>query len=182
MKFVATDLADARLIEMERLVDERGHFARTMCVEEFAAAGIETHYPQSSQSHNLRAGTIRGMHYQRPPHAEAKLVRCERGAIWDVIIDLRPGSPSYRRWQGFELSAANGRSLFIPKGFAHGFQTLRDETDVLYMISAAFVPGVGEGVAYDDPAFAIRWPLPVAAINAKDRGWPPFTDAAAVAL
>lgn len=182
MKFLATELADARLIEMERHVDERGHFARTMCVDEFAAAGIETRYPQSSQSHNIRAGTLRGMHFQRAPHAEAKLVRCERGAIWDVIIDLRPRSPSYRRWQGFELSAANGRSLYIPKGFAHGFQTLADETDVLYMISAAFVPGVGDGVPYDDPAFAIPWPLPVAAINGKDRGWPPFTDAAAIVL
>lgn len=182
MKFVPTALADAVLIEMERHRDERGYFARTMCVDEFAAAGIETGFPQSSQSHNRRAGTIRGMHFQRAPHAEAKLVRCERGAIWDVIIDLRPGSPSYRRWQGFALSAENGCSLFIPKGFAHGFQTLRDQTDVLYMISERFVPGIGDGVPFDDPAFAIPWPLPVSAINAKDRSWPPFTDAAAILL
>ncbi len=109
-------------------------------------------------------------------------MRVERGAIWDVIIDLRPDSPSYRRWQGFELSAENGRALYIPKGFAHGFQTLRDETDVLYMISHPFVPGVGDGVPYDDPAFAIPWPLPVSAINAKDRSWPRYSDEAAIRL
>lgn len=182
MDFAPTALADAVLVEMVRHQDERGYFARTACIDEFAAAGIETSFPQSSQSHNIRAGTIRGMHFQRAPHAEAKLVRCERGAVWDVIIDLRPGSPSYRQWQGFELSAENGRALFIPKGFAHGFQTLVDETDVLYMISERFVPGVGEGVPFDDPAFAIPWPLPVSAINDKDRSWPAFTDEAAIRL
>lgn len=176
MKFIATELDGATLVEMEPHRDERGYFARTMCVEEFGQAGLVTGFPQASQSHNLLAGTIRGMHFQRPPHAEAKLVRCVRGAVWDVIIDLRPGSPSYRRWQGFELSAANGRALYIPEGFAHGFQTLMDETDVLYLISAPFVPGVGRGVRPDDPAFAIPWPLPVSVINDKDRSWTPFTD------
>lgn len=172
MKFTPTDLRDAVLIEMEKHVDDRGYFARTMCVEEFARAGLGTAYPQSSQSYNRAAGTLRGMHFQRAPHAEVKLVRCVRGAVWDVIIDLRPGSPSFRRWQGFELSAENGRSLYIPEGFAHGFQTLRDDSDVLYMISYAYVPGVGEGVRHDDPAFGIPWPLPVSVISERDMTWP----------
>lgn len=172
MKFLPTELADAVLIEMEKHVDVRGAFARTMCVEEFAAAGIETRYPQASLSYNRLAGTVRGMHFQRPPHAEAKVVRCVRGAIFDVIIDLRPGSPTHRRWQGFELTADNGRSLYIPKGFAHGFQTLEDESDMLYLISEMHVPGVGEGLRFDDPAIGIAWPRPVALINDKDQSWP----------
>lgn len=176
MKFTPTELADAVLIEMDRHADERGYFARTACVAEFAAAGIEADYPQASQSHNLRAGTLRGMHFQRPPHAEAKVVRCVRGAVWDVIIDLRPGSPSHRRWQGFELSADNGRMLYIPKGFAHGFQTLEDTTDVLYLITPAFVPGVGDGFRFDDPAFGVDWPLPVTVIAEKDQSWPDYRE------
>lgn len=172
MKFTPTRLSDAVLIEMEKHRDDRGFFARTMCVEEFGQAGLETHYPQSSQSYNARAGTLRGMHFQSPPHAEVKLVRCVRGAVHDVIIDLRPDSPTHMRWQGFELSAENGRSLYIPKGFAHGFQTLVDETDVLYLISYAYVPGVGAGLRHDDPAFGIPWPLPVSVISERDRTWP----------
>ena len=172
MKFAPTELRDAVLIEMEKHRDDRGFFARTMCVEEFAQAGLETAYPQSSQSYNARAGTLRGMHFQKAPHAETKLVRCVRGAVHDVIIDLRPDSPTHMRWQGFDLSAENGLSLYIPKGFAHGFQTLVDETDVLYQISYAYVPGVGCGVRYDDPAFGIAWPLPVSVISERDRTWP----------
>ena len=174
MKFHETDLADARVIEQERHRDDRGYFARVACADEFAAAGIDAVYPQASVSHNTRAGTLRGMHFQRAPHAEAKVVRVTRGAVFDVIIDLRPESPSFRRWQGFELSAGNGRMLYIPKGFAHGFQTLEDETDMLYLITPAFVPGFGDGVRFDDPAFAIDWPLPVSVIAEKDRGWPLF--------
>lgn len=174
MKFHDTELADARLIEPERHSDDRGYFARVACVAEFAAAGIEADYPQASVSHNARAGTLRGMHFQRPPHAEAKVVRVTRGAVFDVIIDLRPQSPTFRRWQGFELGVENGRMLYIPKGFAHGFQTLEDETDVLYLITPAFVPGHGDGVRFDDPAFAIDWPRPVRVIAEKDRSWPLF--------
>ena len=174
MKFQRTGLADALLIEQERHPDERGYFARVACGAEFAAAGIEAEYPQASLSHNTRAGTLRGMHFQRPPHAEAKVVRVSRGAVFDVIIDLRPESPSFRRWQGFELSAENGRMLYIPKGFAHGFQTLEDATDVLYLITPSFVPGFGDGVRFDDPAFGIAWPLPVSVIAPKDREWPLF--------
>ena len=174
MKFHDTELADARLIEPERHSDDRGYFARVACGAEFAAAGIEADYPQASVSHNARAGTLRGMHFQRPPHAEAKVVRVTRGAVFDVIIDLRPESPTFRRWQGFELGVENGRMLYIPKGFAHGFQTLEDETDMLYLITPAFVPGHGDGVRFDDPAFAIDWPRPVSVIAEKDRSWPLF--------
>jgi dTDP-4-dehydrorhamnose 3,5-epimerase len=172
MRFQATELQGALLIEPERHADERGYFARVACVDEFAAAGIEAAYPQASVSHNTRAGTLRGMHFQRAPHAEAKVVRATRGAVFDVIIDLRPQSPTFRRWQGFELSVGNGRMLHIPKGFAHGFQTLEDETDVLYLITPSFVPGFGDGVRFDDPAFGIGWPLPVSVIAPKDREWP----------
>lgn len=174
MKFHETELADARLIEPERHADDRGYFARVACVAEFAAAGIEADYPQASVSHNARAGTLRGMHFQRDPYAEAKVVRVTRGALFDVIIDLRPASPTFRRWQGFELSAENGRMLYIPKGFAHGFLTLEDETDMLYLITPAFVPGHGDGVRFDDPAFAIDWPREITVIAAKDREWPLF--------
>lgn len=174
MRFHPAGLDGALLIEPERHVDERGYFARVACAAEFRAAGIEADYPQSSVSHNARAGTLRGMHFQRPPHAEAKVVRVTRGAVFDVIIDLRPESPDFRQWRGFELSAENGRMLYIPKGFAHGFLTLEDETDVLYLITPSFVPGFGEGVRHDDPAFGIGWPRPVEVIAAKDREWPLF--------
>jgi dTDP-4-dehydrorhamnose 3,5-epimerase len=172
MRFHSTDLADARLIEINPHVDERGAFARVYCEREFAAAGLPTGFVQHSISRNRSKGTLRGMHFQRPPHEEDKIVRVGRGAIFDVIIDLRPGSPSYRKWQGIELTESNDRELYVPKGFAHGFQTLRDDTEVCYLISPFYVPGAGSGVRYDDPAFAIAWPLPVSAINDKDRAWP----------
>ena len=158
MKFIATELDGATLVEMEPHRDERGYFARTMCVEEFGQAGLVTGFPQASQSHNLRAGTIRGMHFQDPPHAETKLVRCVRGAVWDVIIDLRPGSPSYRRWQGFELSAANGRALFIPEGFAHGFVVLSDVAEFCYKCTDVYDPTAEGGIPYDDPTVNVQWP------------------------
>jgi dTDP-4-dehydrorhamnose 3,5-epimerase len=172
MKFGATEMQGAVLIELERHEDERGFFMRTFDAEEFAGQGLETRFPQVSQSHNRLKGTLRGMHFQRAPHGETKLVRCVRGAVHDVIVDLRPGSPSYGRWQGFVLSAENARMLYIPEGFAHGFQTLVDDTDVIYHISAAFAPEAAAGVAHDDPAFAIAWPLPVSVISAKDAAWP----------
>lgn len=147
-------------VEPERIPDERGYFARTYCADEFAAAGLDPVIAQCSTSYNVRAGTLRGLHYQAAPHAESKLVRCTRGAVFDVAVDLRPDSPSYLRWHGIELSEANGVALFVPKGCAHGFQTLRDDSDVLYQISVAYEPGAGRGVRWDDPAFGIRWPEP----------------------
>ena len=172
MKFMPTDLAGAMLIALEPQGDARGWFVRTFCVEEFAAAGLETGFVQSSQSHTAEAGTLRGMHFQRAPHAETKLVRCLRGAIWDVIVDLRPESPSYRKWQGFELDAASGRMLYVPEGFAHGFQTLADGTEVAYQISHRYTPETAAGVRWDDPALGIAWPRPVVGLSARDAAWP----------
>lgn len=174
MKFHQTNLRDARLIELQPSRDARGYFARTFCVEEFAAHGLERNFQQHSVSFSAQAGTIRGMHFQLEPHSEVKVVRCLRGAIWDVIIDIRPSSPTYGCWQGFELTDDNGRQLYIPKGFAHGFQTLRENTEVSYLISEPYAPGAAAGIRYDDPAIGLNWPLPVTCISEKDRNWPSF--------
>jgi dTDP-4-dehydrorhamnose 3,5-epimerase len=172
VKFQESPLAGAYTIEMDRLEDERGFFARSYCAQEFAAHGLATHMPQSSVSFNPGRGTLRGMHYQAEPHAEDKLVRCTAGAIYDVIVDLRPRSPTLRRWFGVELSAVNHRSLFVPRGLAHGFITLRDETEVLYMISAPYVPGFERGVRWNDPAIGISWPMAPSAVAARDAAYP----------
>ena len=175
MQFDPTMLRDAYLARLEPARDSRGFFARTFCVEEFADRGLETNYPQHSISFSARRGTLRGMHYQRDPHSEAKLVRCTKGAILDVIIDIRPDSPTYCGWQGFELSSANGHQLYIPKGFAHGFQTLSDNTEVNYLISTPYKPELAYGIRYNDPAFGISWPLSVTEISEKDLHWPDFS-------
>src|SRR5262245_36377250 len=174
MQFELTDLKDAQLVLLEPVHDDRGFFARTFCVNEFAAHGLETSYPQHSISLSARRGTVRGMHYQRPPHSEVKLVRCLEGSIWDVIIDLRKDSPTYCRWQGFELSGSNNRQHYIPKGFAHGFQALSDDTVISYLISEPYMPMAASGIRYDDPAFKIGWPLEITAISKKDLEWPNF--------
>jgi dTDP-4-dehydrorhamnose 3,5-epimerase len=170
----ATRLADARLIDIEPQRDERGFFARIWCARELKAHGIDVDLAQENLSLNRRAGTLRGLHYQKPPHAEAKIVRCVRGAIFDVIVDIRPGSPTYGSWEGFRLDADNRRALYVPKGFAHGFQSLVDDTEVLYQMTAFHTPDSAAGFRGDDPAFAITWPLPVSAISARDRAWPDF--------
>lgn len=174
MQFTPIAIAGAYQIELEPRSDERGFFARAWCQQEFAAHGLATNFVQANLSSNLRKGTLRGMHYQLAPHAEAKLVRALRGAIFDVIVDLRPDSPTFRHWAGVELSGANRRALYLPEGCAHGFQTLEDDSDVFYQVSAFYAPGVEAGVAYNDPAFAIAWPLPVSVISAKDQSWAPF--------
>jgi dTDP-4-dehydrorhamnose 3,5-epimerase len=174
MRFEPTGLDGAWLVRLEPMRDSRGFFARTFCVDEFGARDLETVFPQHSISSSDRKGTLRGMHFQRPPHDEVKLVRCLRGAIFDVIIDLRPQSPTFRQWRGFELSAENQDQLYIPKGFAHGFQTLSDDVQVNYLISAFYAPGAASGVRHDDPAFGIAWPLPVSDMSDKDRAWPDF--------
>jgi dTDP-4-dehydrorhamnose 3,5-epimerase len=174
MNFLPTKLAGAFLIEVEPHDDERGSFARTWCARELAAHGLVGDIAQCSLSTNKRAGTVRGMHFQRPPHGEVKLVRCQRGAIFDVVIDLRPDSSSYRRWQGFELTADNHRALYVPQGFAHGFQTLTDDAEVFYQISEFYIQEASAGVRWDDPAFRVVWPLPISAIADKDRNWPDF--------
>jgi len=171
MRFVETALRGAWLIDLTPAQDARGYFARSFCMREFADHGLETSFVQHSTSYSAKQGTLRGMHFQHPPHSEAKLVNCSKGAIWDVIIDLRPSSSTYRGWQGFRLTAENRRQLYIPKGFAHGFQTLCDETEVGYLISEFYMPSAAGGVRYDDPAFAIQWPLPVTVISEKDAAW-----------
>jgi len=174
MQFQPTTLRDAWLVQLEPARDRRGFFARTFCIKEFGTRGLETLYPQHSISYSARKGTLRGMHYQRCPHSEAKLVRCIKGTIWDVIIDIRPDSPTYRKWEAFELSAINGCQLYVPKGFAHGFQTLSDDAEVSYLISEPYEPQSACGICHDDPSFGIVWPLPVTEISEKDLAWPDF--------
>jgi len=174
MIFKTTRLGGLVLVECEPHRDERGSFARIWCRREFEAAGLDVAIAQSSLSFNRARGTIRGLHFQHPPHDEVKLVRCVGGAIFDVAVDLRPDSPTYCQWQGFELSAENGAALYIPKGFAHGFETLAEGSEVLYQISAFHAPEAASGVRWDDPAFGITWPLPVASISEKDRSWPDY--------
>ncbi|HEX6112037.1 MAG TPA: dTDP-4-dehydrorhamnose 3,5-epimerase [Geminicoccaceae bacterium] len=176
MRFEETNLCGAWLIDLAPARDHRGFFARTFCVQAYADHGLTTGFVQHSTSQSVARGTLRGMHFQRAPRSEVKVVRCLKGAIWDVIIDLRPDSPTYCRWQGFELTAANQRQLYVPEGFAHGFQTLCDDSWVSYLISAFHAPLAASGVRYDDPAFAIDWPLPVSEISEKDRTWPDFRD------
>ena len=160
------------LIEPELISDERGSFARTWCAAEFEERGLNSRLVQCNISTNRLRGTVRGMHFQREPHAEAKLVRCTRGAICDVIVDLRPDSPTFRRWIAQELSADNHRLFYIPEGFAHGFQTLTDDAEVFYQMSREFVPGAASGVRWDDPALRIDWPLPISIISERDQTWP----------
>jgi dTDP-4-dehydrorhamnose 3,5-epimerase len=174
MIFAATQLEDAWLIDIEPREDERGFFARTWCRQELSAQGLDTEIAQESLSYSRGRGTLRGLHFQRSPHEETKIVRCTRGAILDVIVDLRPRSPTYLRWQGFELTAENRRALYVPKGLAHGFQTLTDDTEIAYQISAFYVPEAAAGYRYDDAAFGIAWPLPVTVIGERDLGWPAF--------
>lgn len=174
MLFRPTALGGVFLVEQERVADQRGWFARTYCAQELARHGLDPTVSQCSVSFNARAGTLRGMHYQAEPHAEAKLVRCTMGSIYDVAIDLRPASPTYMQWFAAELSAANGHALFIPAGCAHGFQTLVDGTEVLYQISTPYHPASGRGVRWDDPGFMITWPEPPAGgrtISARDAGY-----------
>lgn len=175
MIFNETIFPDAWLIDIERSEDSRGFFARTFCVREFAARGLETSFVQHSRSYSKERGTLRGMHYQTPPHDEVKVVSCLKGAIFDVIVDIRPASPLFGRWQGFELTDENRRQLYIPSGFAHGFQTLSGDAEVSYLISAFYEPSAASGFRYDDAAFSIRWPLAVSVISDRDKAWPSLT-------
>jgi dTDP-4-dehydrorhamnose 3,5-epimerase len=174
MKFAETELAGAFVIDVEAHHDERGFFARMFCEREFAEHGIPTRFPQCNLSRNHRAGTLRGMHYAAEPHAEAKLVRCVSGSVYDVIVDLRPSSKTHLRWIAVELSAENGRALFIPQGFGHGFITLVDRTDVYYHMSNFFHGPAARGFRYDDPLFEIRWPRVPEVISERDQAHPSF--------
>jgi dTDP-4-dehydrorhamnose 3,5-epimerase len=173
MTFTETRLRGAWIIDVDEFPDERGAFIRAWVPGEFAARGLETRIEQCSMAVNRRRGTIRGMHYQRPPHEEVKLVRVTRGRIFDVAVDLRPGSPTFRQWIGVELSAANRRMFYVPRGMAHGYQTLDDDAEVMYFVSAPYVPDLQAGVRWNDPALGITWPLTEpAVINARDAGYP----------
>ncbi|MBE7731954.1 dTDP-4-dehydrorhamnose 3,5-epimerase [Devosia faecipullorum] len=176
MIFHETTLKDAWLIELQPRGDDRGMFARTFCRDEFAAHGMETNYVQQNMSVSAFKGTLRGMHFQRQPHAEVKVIRCVRGAILDVIVDMRSDSPSYLKHEGFELNAQNRRQLYVPRGFAHGFMTLSDDVEVTYLVSAPYTPTAEGGLRYDDPKLAISWPLDVTTISDKDAAWPFLTE------
>ena len=175
MKFVEIELAGAYLIDIEKLQDERGFFARGYCSQEFAAQGLASRLVQSNISFNLKKATLRGMHYQVMPFAETKLVRCTRGAVYDVIIDLRRESKTFKKWFGVELTEENYRMLYVPEGFGHGFQTLADRSEVVYHVSEFYTPNAEQGIRYDDPQFGIRWPLNVQIISQKDKTWPDFS-------
>ena len=174
MRFTETKVAGAFVIEPEPIADERGFFARTWCREEFADHGLTPELAQANLSFNHRRGTLRGLHYQAAPHAEAKLVRVTRGAIWDLALDLRRDSPTYLAWFGAELSDANRHMLYVPEGCAHGFLTLTDDAEVAYQMSAPYAPQAARGVRFDDPAFGIEWPGEVVVINERDRTYPDF--------
>lgn len=180
MIFTETKLKGAFILDVELRTDDRGGFARTFCAQEFAAHHLKPTVAQCNLSFNHKAGTLRGMHYQLPPAAETKLVRCIKGAIYDVIIDLRPDSPTYMQHIGVELTADDRRALYVPELFAHGYQTLTDDAEVVYQVGEFYTPGYERGLRYDDPAFSIQWPLPVTVISEKDRAWKPFEIAVGV--
>lgn len=175
MIFRETPLQGAYVLELEERSDERGFFARTFCANEFAEHGLKPTVAQANVSYNHQAGTMRGMHYQLPPAAETKLVRCTRGAIYDVIIDLRPESPSYLKHFGVELTEHNRHALYVPELFAHGYLTLTPDAEVVYQVGEFYTPGYERGIRYDDPAFGITWPVAITMTSAKDEFWPAFS-------
>jgi dTDP-4-dehydrorhamnose 3,5-epimerase len=171
MKFTELGVAGAYLVEQERVGDSRGYFARAWCQEEFRQIGLSPVFKQTNMSGTARRGTIRGLHYQVPPHSEAKFVRCVRGAMYDVIVDLRPESPTYQRWGAVELNADSGNALYLPAGVATGMQTLTEDVVMLYSVTAHYAPEAERGFRYDDPAFEIAWPLPPTVVSEKDLSW-----------
>ena len=175
MKFQETKIAGSYVIDIRRIEDQRGFFARTWCKNEFAEHGLSSDITQTNMALSVSAGTLRGMHFQRSPHSEVKIVSCSAGAVFDVVLDLRPESPTYCQWFGLELNAENFRMLYIPTGCAHGYQTIRDNTVLNYATSAAYAPNHATGVRFDDPTFAIEWPLQVNVISEADVSWPDFS-------
>jgi dTDP-4-dehydrorhamnose 3,5-epimerase len=175
MIFNETPLNGAYTVDLERRGDDRGFFARAFCQKEFAEQGLETNFVQMNNSLSTKAGVLRGLHFQRPPSAEVKLVRCVSGALFDFIVDLRPDSPSFKQWYGAELTAANRRMMYVPRGFAHAFVTLTDDTEALYLVSAFYDPASEGGMRYDDPEIGISLPIAISEMSEKDRSWPDFT-------
>ena len=176
MKFTETPLAGAYLVDLERREDDRGFFARMFCQDEFREHGLEPVIAQANVGFNRRRGTLRGMHFQFPPSAETKYVRCTRGAVHDVIVDLRPESPTFLQHTSVELSAENGRGIYIPRRFAHGYQALADNTETTYMVGEFYAPNDEGGLPHDDPRLGIRWPLPVSEMSPKDADWRPYAE------
>ncbi len=174
MIFTETPLKGAYIIELERIEDERGFFARSWCAREFAEHGLNANLAQCNVSFNKKKGTLRGMHYQAPPHEEAKMLRCTKGSLYDVIVDLRKDSPTFKQWFSVDLTAENSKQLYIPEGFAHGFLTLENGTEIFYQMSEFYYPQSVLGVRYDDPAFGIEWPISDWIISEQDRGYPDF--------
>jgi dTDP-4-dehydrorhamnose 3,5-epimerase len=172
MIFKEVNVARAFVLEVEKVEDERGFFARSWCQKEFQLHHLVPHLVQANIAFNKQKGTLRGMHYQTPPYGESKVVRCTRGVIFDVVIDLRPESPTFKQWTGVELTADNHRMLYVPENCAHGYITLEDRTEVTYLVSQFYHPEVEQGVRYDDPAFGVTWPIDVRLISQKDRSWP----------
>ncbi|HEY7230947.1 MAG TPA: dTDP-4-dehydrorhamnose 3,5-epimerase [Pseudolabrys sp.] len=175
MRFTPMALSGAYLIQLEPRVDARGTFARAFCAHEFAAKGLTASFVQANISSNVRAGTVRGLHFQNAPHTETKLVQCVKGSVYDVIVDIRKESATYLRWAGVELSDSNGAMMYVPAGFAHGYQTLSDGANVLYLVSEFYAPEAEGGLRYSDPKLEIEWPLAVSDISEKDGRWPLLT-------
>jgi dTDP-4-dehydrorhamnose 3,5-epimerase len=175
MRFVATELEGAYVVELDRREDTRGFFARAFCIKELEGHGAPFQVVQSNVAFTYRKGTLRGLHYQLPPAAETKLVRCTQGCVYDVIVDLRPESRSYLQHFGIELSARNRSALLVPPFFAHGYQTLADESEMTYLVNEFYDPSSERGLRYDDPALRISWPLLVSSLSEKDNSWPPLT-------
>jgi len=176
--FSSTKISGVFVIELEPRRDTRGFFARQWCGEEIARAGLDLWIAQINAARGIAAGTLRGIHFQLAPHAEVKLVRCNRGAVYDVAVDLRPDSPTFRQWVGVELDAESGRALYIPEGCGHGYLTLAADTDLVYQASVPYAPKSARGARYDDPAFEIAWPRPIEVISDQDRTWPDFPGSA----
>lgn len=172
MKFRKTSLDGVWLIELERREDERGFLARTYCEKEFAAQGLNTRWPQCNLTHTRRLGTIRGLHFQAEPRSEIKLIRCAAGAIYDVVVDVRRDSPTFGKHEAFELTAKNGLQLYVPGGFAHGFQCLTDDVEVFYQMSEFYDPALVRGVRWNDPALKISWPVSIAVVSERDEALP----------
>jgi dTDP-4-dehydrorhamnose 3,5-epimerase len=175
MEFKDTNISGLYTIDLEKIEDERGFFARAFCKAEFDNMGIESNVVQANMSFNKVAGTIRGMHYQKSPYQETKFIRCLNGSIYDVVVDLRKDSPTYLQSFGIELTSKNKTALFVPKDFAHGFITLQDNTEVMYLVSQTYVPGAEEGIRWNDPLFAIKWPMEPTEISSKDANWDDYS-------
>ena len=176
MIFTPTKLQGAYILEVKKIEDERGFFGRSWCKRELEAQGLNADVVQANVSYNKVKGTLRGMHFQKAPHQETKLVRCTRGAIYDVIIDLRPDSPTYKQWIGVELTESNYRMLFVPEDFAHGFITLEDNTEVTYQVTQYYTPGAEGGIRWNDPAFNIEWPIEPVVVSGKDQAHSDFAE------